>query len=100
MIFVVSAARTAEESALLEDVIPVPEPEFPFPLLNETSAEELDSVTDEDGTESEELDSSIALLSVFSRAELLASSPQAINSVAAVIRTIFPKHLLKSFAIF
>ena len=62
-------------------------------LLDKTSADELDAVSDE------ELDSSTALLSPPSGPKLLPSSPQAINSAAAVIRTIFPKHLLKSFAI-
>ena len=77
MILEVSPLTAAEELALLEDVIPAPEPESPFPLLDENSADELDSVTDENGTESEELDSSIALLSPPSGPELLASSPQA-----------------------
>ena len=77
MILVVSALIATEESALLDDVIPASVPESPFPLLDETSADELDGATDEDGTESEELDSSTALLSPPSGPELLESSPQA-----------------------
>jgi hypothetical protein len=47
----------------------------------------------------EELDSSTALLSVFSGAALLPSSPQATNSATAAIRAIFTRYLLKGFAI-
>lgn len=63
MIFVVSEKVAEPESPLLEDVIPAPEPESPFTLLDETSIDELDSST--------------ALLSVFSGPEPLESSPQA-----------------------
>ena len=63
MIFVVSENVAEPESPLLEDVIPAPEPESPFTLLDETSIDELDSST--------------ALLSVFSGPEPLESSPQA-----------------------
>ena len=56
-------------------------------------------VAGETGAASEELDSSTALLSVFSGPEPLESSPQATNSTAAVIREIFPRYLLKGFAI-
>lgn len=87
------------ESPLLEDVIPASVPESPFTLLDEISANELDCKTDEDCAASEELDSSTALLSVFSGPEPLESSPQATNSTAAVIRAIFPRYLLKGFAI-
>ena len=69
MIFVVSENVAEPESPLLEDVIPAPEPESPFTLLDETSIDELDSST--------------ALLSVFSGAALLASSPQAIRPAHA-----------------
>ena len=80
-----------EELALLEDVIPAPEPESPFALLDDTFAEELeiifveelDCATDEDCAASEALDSSIALFSPPSGPELLASSPQAIRSAHA-----------------
>jgi hypothetical protein len=68
--------------ALLDDVIPASVPESPFPLLDETSADELDCTTDEDCATSEELDSSIALLSPPSGPELLASSPQAAKNKA------------------
>ena len=99
MILVVSAEGTEDVSFSslreLEEFVAIHDE-----LLEKMSADELDCVTDEDSTASEELDSSIALLSPPSGPELLASSPQATNSTAAVIRTIFPKHLLKSFAIF
>ena len=85
MIFVVSENVAEPESPLLEDVIPAPEPESLFTLLDETSIDELDSST--------------ALLSVFSGPEPLESSPQATNSATAAIRAIFPRYLLKSFAI-
>jgi hypothetical protein len=77
VILVVSALIAADVSTLFEDVIPAPVPESPFPLLDETSADELDCKTDEDCAASEELDSSTALLSPPSGPELLESSPQA-----------------------
>jgi hypothetical protein len=91
VILVVSALIATEESALLEDVIPARacpgpcsgKPESPFSLLDEISANELDCKTDEDCAESEELDSSTALLSPPSGPELLASSPQAIRPAHA-----------------
>ena len=86
MILVVSALTVAEELTLLDDVIPASVPESPFPLLDETSIDELDSST--------------ALLSPPSGPELLESSPQATNSAAAATKKNFPRNLLKSFAIF
>ena len=65
MIFVVSALTVADVLTLFEDVIPASVPESPFPLLDETSIDELNSST--------------ALLSVFSGPEPLESSPQATN---------------------
>ena len=85
MQLVVSALTVADVSTLFEDVIPAPVPESPFTLLDETSIDELDSST--------------ALLSVFSGPEPLESSPQATNSAATVIRAIFPRYMLKGFAI-
>lgn len=99
MILVVSENVAEPESPLLEDVIPAPEPESPFTLLDEISANELDCKTDEDCAASEELDSSTVLLSPPSGPELLPSSPQATNSAAAVTRKNFPRNLLKGFAI-
>jgi hypothetical protein len=84
VILVVSATRTTEVSFSslreLEELVAIHEE-----LLDKFSADELGCVTDEDGTESEELDSSatIALLSPFSEAALLPSSPQAAKSMHA-----------------
>ena len=81
-----------EDLALLEDVIPAPEPESPFALLDDTFAEELeiifveelDCATDEDCAESDELDASTALLSppIGIGEALLLSSPQAARNSA------------------
>jgi hypothetical protein len=79
----VSATRTAEESFLLleleEDArLELDEvAEILEELLDNFFADELDCLTDEDRSVSEELDSSTALLSPPSGPELLASSPQA-----------------------
>ena len=108
MIFVVSTSIATEESALLDPIAPVTlessddrvkDDDVSKELLDATSAEELGVTADETGMVSEELDSSTALLSVFSGTALLPSSPQATNSTAAVIRAIFPRYLLKGFVI-
>ena len=99
MIFLVSALIATEESALLDPIAPLQDDDVSKKLLDATSAEELGVTADENGSASEELDSSTALLSPPSGPELLESSPQAANNAAAVIRAIFPRYLLKGFAI-
>ena len=99
MILVVSALIATEESALLDPIAPLQDDDVSKKLLDATSAEELGVTADETGAASDELDSSTALLSVFSGPEPLESSPQAANSTAAVIREIFPRYLLKGFVI-
>jgi hypothetical protein len=69
---------------VFEDVIPAPVPESPFPLLDEKTDDEFDCKTDEDRSESDELNSSTALLSPPSGPELLPSSPQAIRKKSTV----------------
>ena len=93
--------RELEEEACheLDEVVAIPKE-----LLDNFFVDELDEVAailEEllDIFFVEELDSSIAPLSPPSGPELLVSSPQAARSAAAVIRTIFPRHLLKSLAI-
>jgi hypothetical protein len=79
----VSATRTAEESFLLLELeeearLELDEVATVFEeLLDKFFSDELDRLTDEDCAESDELDSSTALLSPLSGPELLASSPQA-----------------------
>ena len=84
MILVVSAWITAEESFSslreLEELVAIHEElldEISTDELEIVSADELDRITDDDCAESEDLDSSTALLSVFSGPEPLESSPQA-----------------------
>ena len=83
MILVVSALIAVEVSALLDDVIPAPEPESPFSLLDETSEDELEefaAIHDEllGKTPADELDSLTALLSPLTGAAPF-SSLQATN---------------------
>lgn len=80
---------------LLDPIAPLQDDDKGKELLDKTSADELDCKTDEDSSASEELNSSTELLSPPSGPALLPSSPQATNSAAAVIRTNFPRNLLK-----
>lgn len=94
MILVVSAWIAAEELALLDPIVSVTLESLDDRVKDDDVSKKL-----LDATSAEELDSSTALLSPPSGPEPLESSPQATNSTAAAIRTIFPRHLLKSLAI-
>ena len=83
MILVVSALTAAEESALLDPIAPLQDDDVSKKLLDATSAEDLGVTADETDAVSDELDSSIALLSPPSGPELLESSPQAIRPAHA-----------------
>lgn len=95
MILEVSALTATEESALLDPIAPLQDDDVSKKLLDDPSV----TLESSDDRVHEELDSSTALLSVFSGPELLASSPQATNSATAAIRAIFTRYLLKGFAI-
>ena len=87
MILVVSALTAVEVSALLDDVIPAPEPESPeeLDITSLRELEEFAAIHEEllNKTPADELDSSTALLSPLTGAAVF-SSLQATNPTTAI----------------
>ena len=87
MILVVSALTAVEVSALLDDVIPAPEPESPeeLDITSLRELEEFAAIHEEllDKTPADEPDSSTALLSPLTGAAVF-SSLQATNPTTAI----------------